>query len=461
MAAPLPSRAGAELDSHSSFPVFRVEGEKPRSGLERFLSLFADVRSGEAAVALLLALDIFLLLTAYYLLKPAREALILTERNAEVKAYSAALQAGLLIVLVPGYAWIGTHVNRVRLVGGAGVFFAANLIAFSLAGARGIHEAIPFYVWVGIFNVFSISQFWAFANDLYTEAQGKRLFPMVALGSSIGGVLGASITAFLVGQRGWTAYQLMLLSCMLVLGSSGLTVLVNALQRKKGGVAAKNADQPLEPGGTFSLVVHNRYLLWIAVLMILLNFVNSGGEYVLAKVVSREAASRFAGEAPAMLAKRGQFIGAFEGAYMAAANSVGLLIQFFLTSRVIRYLGVRGSLFVLPSFSLLFYSLVPFVPGLEFIRWGKAMENGTDYSLQNTVRQALYLPTSREAKYKAKAFNDTVCMRLGDVLSGGFVAAMKQAGTGLSIFVFLNASFAVAWLWVAGRIAKEHKRLTA
>jgi ATP:ADP antiporter, AAA family len=461
MAAPSRSNTGAELESHSSFPVFRVPGEKPRSPLERFLSLFADVRTGEAANALLLAFDIFLLLTAYYLVKPARDSLILAERGAEVKSYSAALQAALLIGLVPVYAWIGSRVNRVRLIGGMGLFFASNLVMFSLAGARGAHVAVPLFIWVGIFSVFSISQFWAFANDLYTDSQGKRLFPIIALGSSIGAVLGASAAAFMASQMGWTPYQLMFVSCLLVVASTLLIVVVNARQTSRGGIAARTARQPLEPGGAFSLVVRNRYLFWIALMMIVLNFVNSGGEYVLGKVVLREAGVRFAGETPAVVARRVQFITSFEGTYMAAANIVGLLIQLFVTSRAIRHLGVRGSLFVMPSLSLLFYSAVPFVPGLNFLRFGKAFENGTDYSLQNTVRQALYLPTSREAKYKAKAFNDTVCMRLGDVMSGGFVALMKQAGTGLNTFVFLNAAFAAAWLWIAGQISKENKRLTS
>ena len=122
--------AHPEPQSHHSFPVFGVIGERPKSALERLLSVFADVRAGEGASTLLLAVNVFLLLAAYSLMKPARDGLILTEGGAEVASYSAAAQAALLMVAVPIYGWLGTRFVRITLITIVTTFFAATLLAF-------------------------------------------------------------------------------------------------------------------------------------------------------------------------------------------------------------------------------------------------------------------------------------------------------------------------------------------
>jgi AAA family ATP:ADP antiporter len=174
---------------------FKASSDPPKSSLERSLSLFADVRAGEGLGALLLAANVFLLLAAYYLLKPAREALILTEGGAAVASYSSAAQAILLLAVVPAYGWLASRVRRIRLIGITAVFFASNLAVFFVLGQAGVREGVAFYVWLGIFNVFIVSQFWAFANDLYSEGRGRRLFPLVGVGASLGAGIGASAGA--------------------------------------------------------------------------------------------------------------------------------------------------------------------------------------------------------------------------------------------------------------------------
>ena len=89
----------------------------------------------------------------------------------------------------------------------------------------------------------------------------------------------------------------------------------------------------------------------------------------------------------------------------------------------------------------------------------KTLENSTDYSLQNTVRQALFLPTSREAKYKAKAAIDTFFMRFGDVLQSGVVKLGNELAIGLSGFAWLNVALTGVWLWIAARLYREHRRM--
>ncbi len=151
---------------------------------------------------ILLTTNLFLLLGAYYLLKTVRESLILAEGGAEVKAYSSAAQAVILLAVVPIYGWIATHLNRNRLLRWTTLFFAASFVAFYLVGQTGTKIGIPYYIWVGIFNVFAVAQLWAFATDLFSEAQGKRLFPILGVGASAGAVVGAWAAGKLIGSLG-------------------------------------------------------------------------------------------------------------------------------------------------------------------------------------------------------------------------------------------------------------------
>jgi AAA family ATP:ADP antiporter len=166
------------------------------------------------------------------------------------------------------------------------------------------------------------------------------------------------------------------------------------------------------------------------------------------------------GTDPARLAESRQFVTAFSGSIIAAVNLLGFLLQLFVTSRVIRLLGVRGALFILPVLALINYSIIAVAPILAVVRIGKILENSTDYSIQNTLRQALFLPTSREAKYKAKAAIDTFFTRAGDVLSAAFVGLGQVFAVPIPVFAGLNVALTGVWLWVAGQIAKEHRRKT-
>ncbi len=448
-----------ELRSHQSFPHFRTVGETPKTALERILSFFADVRAGEGPAVVLLAATIFLLLAGYYLLKTAREALILTEGGAEVKAYSSAAQAVLLLAVVPAYSWLASRVPRVPLMGITMAFFAVNLLGFAALRATGAAIGIVFYVWLGIYNVFVISQFWAFANDLYTEGQGRRLFPFIGVGSSLGAWLGAEAAAALVKWTTSDPGTLMIAAATLLGVCFAMIVMVNRREvLRTDDVGKRQNDEPIKGRSGFALVFSDRYLLLIAGLMVLLNVVNTSGEFLLSKLVVGEAMAQFAGDGH--MAERQRFIGGFYGTFFGRVNLLGLLLQLFVTSRLLRHMGVRGALFILPVLALVNYSVIAVAPLLAVVSVLKVLENSTDYSVQNTVRQALFLPTSREAKYKAKAAIDTFFMRLGDVTQALIVRIGTSLGAGIGAFAWLNVGLTVAWLVVAGQIAREHRRRT-
>jgi AAA family ATP:ADP antiporter len=434
-------------------PAFKTLGEAQKSGLERLLSVFADVRAGEGVAALLMTANIFLLPAAYSLLKPAREALILTEGTAVTKVQSSAIQAVLLVGIVPLFGWLASRVNRIRLITTTSLFSAANLLVFYALGQAQVREGVAFFVWVGIFNVFIVSQFWAFANDFYTEGQGRRLFPMIGVGASLGAWIGSTSVPPLIDRFAFTPYTLQLLAAIVLVVALGITYVVNHQARQRNEPeAARIEATPLGKEGGFQLILQDRYLMLIAVLVILLNVVNTTGEFLLGSLVRTSSLSLADANA------RSAYIGAFYGSYYGLVNLVGFLLQLFVTSRVMRFMGVRGALFILPTLAFVNYSIIAVVPILAIVRIGKILENGTDYSIHNTIRQTLFLPTSREVKYKAKAAIDTLGQRLGDV------AGRRRLGTFLGMalagFAWVNVGLTVVWLFVAAQIAREHRRKT-
>jgi AAA family ATP:ADP antiporter len=240
----------------------------------------------------------------------------------------------------------------------------------------------------------------------------------------------------------------------------GTTLVANAIESRRPHTAAHAAaTETLGPQGGFELIFQDRYLLWIAVLIVLLNVVNTTGGYVLNRLIVAEAAARF-GTAAAAVPDSRQFVTAFSGSITAMVNLLGLLLQLFVTSRVIHAMGVRGALFVLPVIALTNYSIIVVAPLLAVVRVGKVLENSVDYSIQNTLRQALFLPTSREAKYKAKAAIDTFFTRTGDVVSAGAVYVGQLVGLTTAAFAGINVVLTMVWLGVAGLIAKEHRKRT-
>ncbi len=425
---------------------------------EKALSVFSDVRAGEGTTVLLLSLNAFNMMALYYILKPVREALILSQAGAEVKSYASAAQALLFLAVVPLYGAFAARVNRVWLLSGMTLFFISNLIVFIFLGGAGAEIGVGYYIWLGIFNFMIVSQFWAYANDLYTEEQGKRLFPIIGIGTSFGALIGAKAAGMFFGELG--PYHLMTIAGVLLGLFIVLIVVVNRREAGRATGVTNSSEQKLSKDGGFHLVMRSRYLRLIAFLVLMLNLVNTVGEFVLGKLVENTAIAEI-GAGKAFEAQRGIFIGEFYGDFFFWVNLAGFLIQTFLVSRLFKKIGVRGSLFILPAISAATYGLTALSPILKVVRPLKMAENSTDYSLNNTVRQALFLPTNREEKYKAKAAIDTFFGRTGDALQALVVFAGTSLAFGIQAFALLNLAFIAVWFAICGGIAREHKRMAA
>jgi AAA family ATP:ADP antiporter len=444
-------------------PAAAPPPSRPRP-LERFLRVFADVRDGEGPQLLLLGLNVFLILTAYYLMKPVREALILAQPGgAEIKSYSMAAQALLLAFAVPAYGALATRLPRRRLISVVTALFIGCLPLFYLAAESGLSVGVPFFLWIGIFSLMVIAQFWAYANDLYTPEAGKRLFALVAFGASSGAVFGAFAAGRLIPLLGVHA---MLLAAAAVLAAS--LALFNAIDHRAQArstaarrTAAAAPQAPIGDGGAFGLVLRNRYLLLIAAMILLLNWVNATGEYILSSIVSRAAQADVAAGRLSADQERA-FIGSFFAGYFQVVNVAGMLLQLFVVSRLVRLIGVRYAVCVLPLVALGSYSVAALVPSLAIIRWIKTAENSVDYSLQNTVSHMLYLPATREEKYKAKQVTDTLVVRAGDVLSSATVfAGTAILSLSISQFAVVNVVLVCLWLATAFVLGREFERRSA
>jgi len=271
--------------------------------LDRALRLFADVQAGEGATALLLALNVFLLFTAYYVIKPIREALILSGGGAEVKSYAAAGQALLLLGLVPAYGALADRLPRRALLNTVTAFFVLCLVGFYGLTRANVAVGVVFFLWVGIFNLMIVAQFWSFANDVYTKEQGERLFAIVAFGGSLGAVVGSVVTGRLIPLIG--VAELLLVAAGLLILAVMISNVVDARERARHETHLPThmttAEMPAATGeyqvamvedmqkltvslpgtgpatrrGTFRLVFADRYLLLIALLMLVLNWVNT------------------------------------------------------------------------------------------------------------------------------------------------------------------------------------------
>jgi ATP:ADP antiporter, AAA family len=433
---------------------FQEDGKGP---LDRALSLFTDVRAGEGLGALLLAANVFYLLAFYQVLKIVRDALILSESGAEAASYASAGMAAVLFLFVPAYGAFASRVNRVWLICSVTIFFASHLLIFYALGAAGFRIGIAFYIWIGVFNNVAIAQFWAFANDLYTNERGKRLFPLVGIGASLGALIGAGLTAYFF--KGMGPYRAMLIAAVGLLVPVALTIIVHRREGGRKEAATQDAEKPVGGSGSFQLVFKQRYLLLIAMMVLVYNLVNTLGGYILNTVIAQEAARRVAAGL-ADGASEAAIIGTMSGTVQTLVNLLGLLLQAFFVSRIFKFIGVRGALFILPVIAATGYTAIALIPTFFAVQWTKIFENGTDYSIQNTTKHALFLPTSREAKYKAKQAIDSFFVRFGDMLQAGVVFVGVQLALSIRGFAIINVVLVAVWLLIVFGIRREHEKLT-
>jgi len=451
----------------------------PLSRLERFLRLFTEVRAGEGFTAVLMFLNVFLLLCAYYFIKPLRDAWlsvtdVLGFTPGELKAYSAVAQGLLLLPLIGWYGRLSDRMHRSTLITRATLFCMSNLVIFFLWRPGGSFDAIPgsglaFYVWVSMFGLFVVAQFWTFAADIYTDERGRRLMPLIAIGATGGAAFGSSIVTPMVKAATFGADVLLLAALVPLALSIVLTRVVDARESgaaTAGPTATSAVTSEAPRRGGLAMIATSRFLIAAAAITLLANWVNTNGETILfsviVKFVKSEVAENGLRDPGAIGAFTKNSVAAFYGSFFTWVNGAALVLQALVASRLLKYGGFGVILLMLPVISLLSYGAMALVPVLLVIKAMKIAENSTDYSINNTARNVMWLPATSETKFKCKPAIDTIFVRLGDALT----AAVVWFGTNvLSLssqqYAAFNVALVLVWLAASLVLLREHRKLVA
>lgn len=423
------------------------------SAFERLLCLFTSVRAGEGRCVALLCLQAFLLMVAYYLIRPVREALILTEGDPEIRTYAVGVQAVMLILVIPAYGAMVRQVNPDRVYQRINLFFVLNLLVFFLLGQAGFRFGFVFFVWASIFAVMAVTQFWAFATDLFNTHAGQRLFGVIAIGVSAGAWAGSRLAV--AGFEACGPYGLMLAAALVLIAVIALS---GRARERVPAPARADRGVAFDPGcgrvarwlGGFVVIGRSRYLIGIAALVVLINWITSTGDYVLSSWLV-EVARREAPDA------QGVFIGRFMGEFCSTITLVGFLIQLLLVSRIILAAGLARALLVTPVALVAGFLLLGILPVFLLLQSVLVMQRSLDYSLLNTARNALLLPTSRDVKYQAKTAIDTFFYRCGDLLSTlSIVIGAKLFDQGHMQFVWMILVLCITMALVAWLVGREY-----
>ncbi|MCC6850170.1 MAG: hypothetical protein IT294_16865 [Deltaproteobacteria bacterium] len=445
----------------------------PRRSVLHRLAPF-DLRRGEGRTASLMFAAVFSIMCAYYMVKPLREGWIAVSAigglsRVEIKAYSSLAQSLLLLGIVGAYARFAARRTARTVLRRSAFACAAALAMFWVAQPDFLLATVPglgiaFYLWVGMFGVFVVAQFWAFATDLYGDDRGRRLLPLVAIGGTSGAAAGSWLHDALAGLGPLGTHGILLCAIAPLLAA---TALAQAAAGASAGAAAPSPSAASVRPGAASLrrVVSDRFVLAAGMLALLFSWTTTNGENLLFQIVQDGVAR--AAEAPgvdgvAALAHARAATTAFYGDFYLWTNLAALVVQIVVTSRLLTRGGLAAILFVLPLLALLASAIAALAPVLAILKWVKVAEQATDYSLNHTARQVLWLPASAETKVESKPTVDALFVRLGDGLAALTVLASSHlGGYAVEILIAVNVVLAALWLVVACVVVREHGQLVA
>ena len=360
----------------------------------------------------------------------------------------------VMLVLMPIFGWLVSHVPRKRLLPALYIFFALNLIAFYVSmtsnplASLGVDTkdiAKVFYIWVTVFNLFAVSVFWSFMVDLWNKEQAKRLFGFIAAGGTLGALAGPTLTAISVKSIGVPA---------LLLLSAGFMVFCVLIIIWLGHAGASNgaisADEEKAMGGSLwdglKLVATKPLLLWLCALMLLLA--------CLGTVMYFEQ-QRLVAVAFATPAERTQFFAQLD----LVTNLIVLALEIFVTPIILVRFGLLPALMILPILTLLSFVWMSVDASLSAVAIGLVLRRAAEYALAKPAREALFASLSREEKYKAKNVIDTLVHRGGD-MSGSWLAGwLKAMAPSTGQAALLAIPLAIGGIVAAYRLAKTHEKI--
>jgi len=390
---------------------------------------------------------LFLLMLAYNMLKPVRDAMAPEWSDVELASlWTINFIFSAIAVSVYGYA-----VSRGKLktvIPGLYAFFAVSFVLFYifatvLQDSSLVNKA--FYVWLSLFSLFHISVFWSLMSDIFTKQQAPRLFAFIASGASIGTIAGSSITLVLA-QRLGTLNLMLVAATILVL----ILPLVSVLRASaRPDAPASDQEQALSgnPFAGFREFVRNPYLLGIGVFIFFYTFIGSFAYFELKNLLASNDrdtnASIWAG-------------------INLTVNALTIVTAWFATSRITTGIGVGKTLALVPVLVALAMLLVFANPMLAVMIGGWIVLKAGNYSITRPGREMLYTNVSREDRFKTKQVIDIVVYRGGDVFSGWMFALLTTSvGLGMGGIAIVGAIVALAWAWVGLRLGNQYDQAVA
>lgn len=430
-------------------------GMKAPNGFVRFLHWAVDLRAHEVGALTLGFLYYFLILSSYYVIRPIRD------------DFGAAggldnlpwLFTGTLVVMLLANALFSSLVarfSRRRFIPIAYRFFVANLLTFFLlltflSKAHQVWVGRAFFVWTSVFNLFVVSVFWAFMVDIFNSEQGKRLFGLISVGGTLGAIVGAAITATLVRKIGQV--NLLLISAVLV-ELSAQCVRIFPAHFSNSAAAHRKEVQGETPvgGGVWTGPSHNMsspYLLGISGYMLLYSITSTFLYFQQVGIATSAFTDRSARTA-------------FFATIDLLVNILTILVQLFLTGRLLKWLGVGVTLAILPALSVIGFAALGVVPTLTLLVVFLTLRRAANFAIARPTRETLFTVVSREDKYKAKNFIDTFVYRTGDQIGAWTSPLLARLGLGLRGVSLVATPLAAIWLlmslWLGMKQIKSSKR---
>jgi AAA family ATP:ADP antiporter len=421
------------------------------------LARLIDIQPGEGRALAWSWAYIFSILADYYVLRPIRDQMGVAGGIENLPWLFTATLVGMLALNLP-FAYLVKRLPRARFVPITYRFFAANILVFALT----LYLAPPdwnvwigrvFFVWLSIFNLFVVSIFWATIVDVFSNAQGRRLFGFIAAGATLGAIAGSATTAILA--RNVPTWSLMLCAVVLleiaVFCMRGLASLSTRLHEVPGSGQDAQAGQDRTIGGSVLAGVTRTfaspYLLNISLFLLLFSVTSTFLYFEQAGIAKRSFPDRGAQTA-------------FFASVDLAVNVLTLGIQLFLTGRIVSRLGVALTLAILPAFSIVGFAALAAWPTIGVIVAFQVLRRAGNFAIARPVREVLFTVVPREDRYKAKSFIDTVVYRLGDQVGAWSFTGIQGTGLGSTGIAGAAIPLSIAWLvnslWL-GR-AQERRR---
>ena len=385
----------------------------------------------------------FCLLCSYYILRPVRDEMGI-QGGIDKLQWQFSATFAVMLIAVPFFGFLSARWPRHRLIPILYFFFATNLAVFFLLmqhGADKIILARTFFVWVSVFNLFVVSVFWSFMADIFSNEQARRLFGVIAAAGSAGAIAGPLITTLLVGRIGQS--HLLLFSIGFLLLTTVAVAKLNSWASMHRGSVATGAAQPLGGGiwAGIRLTFSSPYLIGNGIYLLLLT--------LLATFIYFEQLRLVAEQLPDSAVRTKLF-----AQIDLVVNTLTLLVEILLTNRLVGRFGVAVLLMVLPLLNMLGFGALFAAPILAVLIGFQALRRVVEYAIARPVREILFTVVSREEKYKAKNFIDTVVYRGGDAMSAWLTSALKSMGIGLTQVALLAMPVAIGAAivgWLLGR----------